>query len=382
MIVLNDNRDPVRSKNKEYYSCNFLYYDEQGKKHRTPTKKFYVKTIGEARRAKEEYRIEMERKLNQVTLHPDMTVSEYCDNWQKRRTTGELQVKGKRVKKSTLDRDAKIELPKIKRLLGDLLICEITKKEVQSAKSQLIEQGASQSVMHHFEQKLKQMLKQAVRDEILDRNPFDFLDVTVQPKAPERKPLNERQFNLLRDTLLDNLDGKKVAIYLCLATGMRRGEALGLQWKHIDLEYKVVSIEQQLNDASEIDPVLKTDDSDGIVTLPSKAVKYLERWREIQSKHFTVTPDTFVCSNLKGDHLSVRSFQNFRRALFVELKLEDFTLHDLRHTQATILFLDDTDIKTVQKRLRHRTHHMTLGIYTHTTTQAEREAADKIDKRL
>lgn len=381
MIKITDNRDPKQSKNKEYFSCNFLYKDEQGKKHRTPTKKFYVKTIYEARKLREDYREEMERKLNNVTVYIDMTLSEYCDDWQRRRSSGELLVKGKRVKQSTLTRDSKIELPKIKKLLGNVLVADIIKDDVIRAKAELISEGASQSSMHHFEQKLKQILKQAVRDEVLNRNPFDFLDVTSQPKSKERKPLTEEQIKLLRDSLLENVDGMKTGIYLCIATGMRRGEALGLQWKHIDLKAKTVEIEQQLNDASEIDTT-KTEDSDGVVPLPSRAVQYLEEWQQIQSQFVDLTPETYVCSDYLGNHLQMRTFQKFRRELFVVLGLGDYNLHDLRHTQATMLILKGADLKTVQKRLRHSSLYTTMSIYAHTISEAERRAADMIDELL
>lgn len=381
MIKITDNRDPVRSKNGEYFSCNFLYIDKQGKKKRTPTKRFYVKYIDEARRMREAYRDEMERKLNSVTVYSDMTISEYCDDWQQRRISGELLVKGKRVKQSTLTRDSKIELPKIKRLLGAIMIADIVKDDIIKAKRLLIDEGASQSSMHHFEQKLKQMLKQAVRDEVLDRNPFDYLDVTAQPKSKERKPLTEEQVKKLRDSLLYNLDGKKVGIYLCIATGMRRGEALGLQWKHIDLDAKTVEVDQQLNDASEIDST-KTEESEGIVPLPTRAVEYLGEWLQIQSQFVEVTPDTFVCSDFMGNHLQMRSFQKFRRELFVQLGLGAYTLHDLRHTQATMLLLKGVDVRTVQKRLRHKSVYTTLGIYAHAISETERQAAEVIDSLL
>ena len=375
MIKITDNRDPKQSKNKEYFSCNFLYKDEQGKKRRTPTKKFYVKTIYEARKLREVYREEMERKLNNITIYTDMTLSEYCDDWQSRRSSGKLLVKGNRVKQSTLTRDSKIELPKIKKLLGNIPVADIVKADIIRAKDELISEGASQSSMHHFEQKLKQILKQAVRDEVLSRNPFDFLDVTSQPKSKERKPLTEGQINILRDSLLENIDGMKVGIYLCIATGMRRGEALGLQWKHIDLDAKTVEVEQQLNDASEIDST-KTEESDGIVPLPTKAVEYLEEWLQIQSQFVEVTPDTFVCSDFMGNHLQMRSFQKFRRELFVQLGLGSYTLHDLRHTQATMLLLKGVDVRTVQKRLRHKSVYTTLGIYAHAISETERRACD------
>lgn len=54
-------------------------------------------------------------------------------------------------------------------------------------------------------------------------------------------------------------------------------------------------------------------------------------------------------------------------------------LHDLRHYNTTALINAGIDLKTIQSRLGHADISMTLDVYAHTTKQAQKDAAEKID---
>jgi len=57
-------------------------------------------------------------------------------------------------------------------------------------------------------------------------------------------------------------------------------------------------------------------------------------------------------------------------------------LHDLRHTQATMLLRQGVHPKVVQERLGHANVSITLDIYSHCTANMQQEAAEKIDEAL
>lgn len=67
------------------------------------------------------------------------------------------------------------------------------------------------------------------------------------------------------------------------------------------------------------------------------------------------------------------------------IKKHDFphvTLHSLRHTNATLMIADGTDVCTVSKRLGHANTSTTLNIYAHALKAKDTEAADKLENVL
>ncbi|MFO7548681.1 MAG: tyrosine-type recombinase/integrase [Acidimicrobiia bacterium] len=62
--------------------------------------------------------------------------------------------------------------------------------------------------------------------------------------------------------------------------------------------------------------------------------------------------------------------------------LDWLQFHDLRRANATGLVLEGVDLKTAQTRLGHTDPRLTLGIYAQATTEADRQAADRLGERF
>ncbi|MGE0686605.1 MAG: tyrosine-type recombinase/integrase, partial [Dehalococcoidia bacterium] len=87
----------------------------------------------------------------------------------------------------------------------------------------------------------KEALKWAVRWELINRNPADSVDA---PVATTKRARTSTLDELTR--ILDAADKRSdsVLVRLTLHTGMRLGEVLGLRWSDLDLDKRVVTIEQ------------------------------------------------------------------------------------------------------------------------------------------
>ena len=204
-------------------------------------------------------------------------------------------------------------------------------------------------------------------------------------------------------------NGKVVAVWLALATGMRRGEALGLVWRNVDLERGILRITQQLDKRGELrEP--KSETSKRPLHIDEGTVKFLGEWKDMQSEYFfnsqPVPGDFPVCCNSQlgrsdTNFLSTSVFDKWCRTFFIEHGLahykkevewidsrgikrvrkigyEGFNFHELRHTQATLLIGCGADFKTVQNRMGHSTSSLTMDIYAHAIPQNNKEAADFI----
>src|SRR5699024_6655161 len=59
-------------------------------------------------------------------------------------------------------------------------------------------------------------------------------------------------------------------------------------------------------------------------------------------------------------------------------EIREITIHGFRHTHCSLLFEAGATFKEVQDRLGHANSDITLKIYTHVTTEAKRETANKL----
>ena len=349
-----------------------------------------------ARIEMEKYRSELEEQLNNE--HSMLKVGAYAREFHEHRKTMA------NLSPLSLERD-EIEIKRIEGIFGSLPIQSIDAATINKTYAGLRKDGMTPSALHKLHQKLSQVLKQAVKEEILQRNPCDLIDDVRRPKAKERRSLSQEQaMQLASDLKESERNGRIVAVWLALATGVRRGEALGLVWDDVDLTRKRIYIHKQL-DSKGVRRDPKSEKSKRNLAVDDGTVQFLTEWKIMQSDLFFLGDDvpgpTPVCTNETGGFISPAAFDKWRRNFFVEHGLgsfdkeevwydrqgvkrytrsgyHGFNLHELRHTQATLLIGQGADIKTIQNRLGHSTASLTMDIYAHAIEQNDRTAADAI----
>lgn len=171
------------------------------------------------------------------------------------------------------------------------------------------------------------------------------------------------------------------ALHLSAHTGMRRGEVLGLRWGDVDLEAGSLSVRQALVSVAyraQFSDV-KTGSGRRSVDLDAGSVDVLRRWRrERAEERGGVEPVAADLVFTKPDGASVHpdSFsQTFDRTV-AKLDLPAISLHDLRHTHATLLLKAGVPVKVVSERLGHANAAFTVGVYQHVLPGMQAEAAN------
>lgn len=200
--------------------------------------------------------------------------------------------------------------------------------------------------------------------------------------------------------------------------GFRRGEMIALTWKDIDFEKRTVSITKNAVKTKQgiVIKDRKTRAGNRTVTLPSVCFHVLEKWQYEQkklrlkfgqdwkgSKESFEDNSIFIQDDGSMMHLDTplrrfrqivqsynRQIENdaqkisnpdMRKAKLAE-KLPEIRLHDLRHTSATLLIAEGTDIETVAHRLGHNDPSVTLNVYGHALPAKDKEAADTLARVL
>jgi integrase len=176
---------------------------------------------------------------------------------------------------------------------------------------------------------------------------------------------------------------------LALATGMRRGELLGLKWGDIDSPKARVAVRRAIAviDGVPIESEPKTRrgrrtipiDETSLAVLKQQRVRDLERALLLGRR---LSDEDYVFSTADGGPLNPDAVSKRFRRLARAADLPLIRLHDLRHTHATLALEAGIHPKVVSERLGHGSVAITLDTYSHAVPSLESEAAERIEELL
>lgn len=242
---------------------------------------------------------------------------------------------------------------------------------------------------------LKAALSHAVEDELIKKNPAKG----ITPPRPEKHKEKLRyweydQAKTFLNALKEHKDSKKqketghrlYPLYLLAITiGMRRGELLGLKWESIDFKKRTIKVESSLV-AQDKGPALLQDSTKGgrdriIEEIDPAILDILQAHRKKQAQMLMALgrPELdhgLVFINTKGKPIHPSNIDRQFAKLIKKYKLPKIRFHDLRHTAATIMLENGTDVKTVAEQLGHADAAVLLDIYSHVTKKMKKKAAD------
>jgi integrase len=182
-------------------------------------------------------------------------------------------------------------------------------------------------------------------------------------------------------------DDRLFALYrLALATGMRRGEIVGLRWQDVDLDAARLAVVQQLVvvDGWRVEvSEPKTARGRRVLDLDPATVQALRAHRDVQiAERAFMGPDyedndLVFCREdgraLHPDKVS-QAFTRLARAA----GLPPIRFHDLRHTYATLALAAGEYPKVLSERLGHASAAFTLDTYAHVIPSMQQAAAERI----
>ena len=242
--------------------------------------------------------------------------------------------------------------------------------------------GLSPRTVQYMHRILRQALQQAVRWQLLARNPAD----AVKPPKAERKEMKA----LDADEAAELIDAARetnlfIPILLALLCGIRRGEIVALRWRCVDLDHGQLSViasaEQTRQGVREKSP---KSGRGRTVALPSLVVDELRQHRLRQAEGLLkfgvrLTDRHHVVTRADGEPLQRRSLTHAFDILLKKKGLRPVRLHDLRHSHATHLLASGVHPKVAQERLGHSSVAITLDLYSHVLPGMQAEAAGRVD---
>src|SRR5215217_792060 len=187
------------------------------------------------------------------------------------------------VRESTYSSDKYLVANHVKPALGRGKLKNLSAMHLQRLYREKQDAGLSASTVQKIHHILHKALAQAVRWDLIARNPADAAKAP-RPASAEMRPLDTEEVRrLLEATHGDRLEALYV---LAVTTGMRRGELLGLKWSDVDLENGRLSIRRALTRIDDGKRVAlaetKTRGSRRTVKLTLRAVEALRSHLESQ----------------------------------------------------------------------------------------------------
>ena len=239
---------------------------------------------------------------------------------------------------------------------------------VKRTESKAQPKGLSAKTVRNIHQIISSALQLAKEQKLILDNPAEGCALPKQEHR-EMKVLPAEQLNsFLREA---KESGVFELYYTELATGLRRGELLGLKWEDIDLETGSLRVRRQIARINKevVEAPLKTKNAYRTLALSADAVDVLKEQRK------KVGNSPWVFPSPTGGPISPDSVLHMLHRILKRAGLPKVRFHDLRHTFATLALQNGVDIKTVSGMLGHYSAGFTLDTYTHVTTSAQKEAA-------
>lgn len=283
------------------------------------------------------------------------------------------------------------QLARIKRDLGHLRVETLTARQLDTWYAELSAKGMSKSTVRAHFRILHAAVVQWWDWGQCSAAPVDALKRSKPPTAQKRrpKPPTPQALNVMLAAAPPDL---RLAATLAAATGMRRGEIIGLRWGDIDGDVLTVARSAvELGGGRQGVKVPKTGEPrqirigpDLLERLADQRMMLVER---AQQARRTLVEDGPILADIGADPTGATP----RRLGWLTLAwarhaekcgAPDVRFHDLRHWHATYLLASGVDVKVTQGRLGHSTSKTTLDIYSHASDDADAAAAVLIEGLL
>ena len=298
--------------------------------------------------------------------HEGRTVAVWLDYWIR-------EVHPRNVKDSTLEQHCR-HVAVITRDIGTILLSNLSPLHVRQMMDKWEKRGMGRRQQQIGRNVLSAALRDALKMEFIHRNVARLVDPPKYVKTERRTwtPTEARHYlNSIREHRLYGL------FLIFFQYGLRRGEATGLRWKDIDFEQNLVRVRQQVYAVGSTFKIgeLKTPQSRRDLALTQHLKEVLMKEYESRGQP---DGDELLYLSVRGNHLDGRSLlQFFQRSAWVA-DLKPITLHEIRHTVATMLKDKGVPPKEAQAILGHSSIITTLEIYTHVSGEDKRNAIESI----
>ena len=228
------------------------------------------------------------------------------------------------------------------------------------------------------------ILSQAEKEMLV---PYNAAAKATPPKAAKKAP-NYFQPETISE-ILKALEAEplkwQLITHLLLVTGCRRGEIMGLKWEKVDFENSRVKIDRALIVSPSMGVYESTTKTSDVryLTLPVETMQLLRQHKREQLRLQLANGDRwihtgYVFTQDNGDRMNPDSITAWLNDFSARNGLPHINPHAFRHTVASVLLANGTDIVTVAAQLGHASASTTENFYAHIIEENKAKASECI----
>lgn len=291
-----------------------------------------------------------------------------------------LERKGKEVRPRTAEL-YRLELsyalpsltnPEARDPLGSRPLQEVKPAHIREVLDSLSERYSLRTVKM-VRQRLWQVFRDALDMELVFRNPVEPVRIKTprgQAKSKAGRALEPHEIAALLSALDQYKDPRiALALRLMLACGLRRGEALGLQWGDLDLEGGELTVRRAWAYDGKAGRVTspKTPTSTRTLPIPHATLKRLQQYRAWYAERLgDPEPDNWLLpGNDPSKPLDANAPNHALKRITERLGILSLRVHDLRHSYGSHMLANGAPIELVAERMGHANANITWGVYRH-----------------
>jgi integrase len=261
--------------------------------------------------------------------------------------------------------------------IGNKYMSDIKPPHLQAIIYKLQDKGLCTKTIKHIFNPVNGIFKYAFNLCYINDNPTTRLMYPQNKKDDKLHFFTKEQAQIFLGLLKQEPIQYQIYFNLALYGGFRRGELIALTWQDVNPNKGTITINKAIHKCSkgELVSTPKTRSSNRSITVPDICFDLLDEWHKINKNEY-------IFIQKDGSRMAVdtpcrrfkKIIENYNKT--AENPLPVIRLHDLRHTNATLLLANNIDIETVSHRLGHAQCSTTLDIYGHAVPEMDRRASE------
>lgn len=271
--------------------------------------------------------------------------------------------------------------------LGDFLMIDIAPAMISKLLLEFQKSGHAHASAVKLYNVLNGIFQMAFLDDTVKGNPMLKVKRPAPRKDEKKRAEGEKAYTVqqLRHILqcLEREPLKwRAYINLISDTGIRRGEACGLEWSDIDWKKETITIRRnaQYTPAAGVYVTTPKNGKARTVDIGPDILELLRQLRKEQAGK-AISRYVFTQDN-SPDVMHPQSPTRYFKKFGQRYGIEDFHPHKLRHTSASLAITNGADVVSVSERLGHSDTAVTLRMYAHANEESIRRAGQTVRDAL